>query len=263
MELTLYSFDAYVLDPTEQTLSRAGCRVPLTPKAFATLLMLVQRSGQVVHKDDLMKSIWGDVCVEEANLTQNIFTLRRIFAEGIDGKKYIETVPRLGYRFIASVSQIQRGPRTIPLLHSEKEQPKKSIAVVSFGHSDDDTQFEFLADGMVESIINSLSELPQLRVMAWSAVARYKGKNKDAREIGAELGVTNVLSARLRHINTKLMISAELLDVIDGWHLWGDAFSCDAHGLTEVQEQIAKKISDALKLKLTVDERERLAKRYT
>jgi tetratricopeptide (TPR) repeat protein len=75
--------------------------------------------------------------------------------------------------------------------------------------------------------------------------------------------VTNVLSARLRHINTKLMISAELLDVIDGWHLWGDAFSCDAHGLAEVQEQIAKKISDALKLKLTVDERERLAKRYT
>jgi DNA-binding winged helix-turn-helix (wHTH) protein len=174
MELTLYSFDAYVLDPTEQTLSRAGCRVPLTPKAFATLRMLVQRSGQVVHKDDLMKSIWGDVCVEEANLTQNIFTLRRIFAEGIDGKKYIETVPRLGYRFIASVSQIQRGPRTIPLLHSEKEQPKKSIAVVSFGHSDDDTQFEFLADGMVESIINSLSELPQLGAQSLATKERIK-----------------------------------------------------------------------------------------
>ena len=259
MDLYDYRFAAYELDKAEQLLLREGQPVPLTPKAFAILLMLIERSGHVVSKTDLMQAVWGDVCVEEANLTQNIFILRRILGEGVDGKKYIETVPRRGYRFVSPVSRILRS-ETQP--RSEDEQ-KKSIAVLPFADGNLDGTFEYLADGIAESIINSLSELPQLRVMAWSAVSRYKGKDKDPREIGAELGVPNLLSGRLRTVDKKLIISVELVDVRGGWRVWGETFTCDATGLFVVQPQISKQISDALKLKLTVDERERLEKRYT
>ena len=96
-----YEFGAYRLDTVERVLLRDGQPVPLTPKAFETLVVLVQNNGHVVEKDDLMKQVWQDTCVEEANLTQNIFTLRRVLEESSEKPKYIETVPRRGYRFVA------------------------------------------------------------------------------------------------------------------------------------------------------------------
>ena len=96
---SLYHFGPYRLDPGQRVLLRDGKPVSLTLKAFDTLITLVQRQGHVVEKDDLMKQVWPDACVEESNLTQNIFTLRKVLGETAEGLKYIETVPRRGYRF--------------------------------------------------------------------------------------------------------------------------------------------------------------------
>src|SRR6266446_2609876 len=93
----LYEFGSYQLDESERVLTREGCILPLTPKAFETLLVLVQNSGHVVKKDELMKQVWPNTYVEEGNLTQNIFALRRILGEELHGTKYIETVSRRGY----------------------------------------------------------------------------------------------------------------------------------------------------------------------
>src|SRR4030095_6208487 len=123
MDLDLYRFDVYELDTAEQLLLCEGRPVPLTPKAFAILLMLIERGGHVVSKTDVMKAVWRDTCVEEANLTQNIFTLRRILGEGVNGKKYIETVSRRGYRFVSSVLQVPRTGAPQPLA---EDQQKKS-----------------------------------------------------------------------------------------------------------------------------------------
>lgn len=106
-EKSLYEFGPYRLDPRERLLLRAGEPVALTPKAFETLLTLVRRSGRLVEKDELLEEVWAGTSVEESNVAQNIFALRRALGETEDGGKYIETVPKRGYRFLASVRIIE------------------------------------------------------------------------------------------------------------------------------------------------------------
>lgn len=106
----VYEFDSYRLDPQERLLWRDGVMVWLTPKAFDTLLVLVEQSGRVLSKDELMDRIWPNSFVEEANLAQNISTLRKALGESTDGLKFIETLPKRGYRFIVSVRKIRLEP---------------------------------------------------------------------------------------------------------------------------------------------------------
>jgi DNA-binding winged helix-turn-helix (wHTH) protein len=101
----LYEFGHFCLDATERLLLRQGAPVSLTPKVFETLLVLAQNSGRLMEKDELMKVLWPDTIVDEANLTQNIFVLRKVLGEGSGEQKFIETVPKRGYRFVANVTE--------------------------------------------------------------------------------------------------------------------------------------------------------------
>src|SRR4051812_14058964 len=101
----LYEFGPYRLDTAERLLLREGRPVPLTPKVFETLIVLVERRGRLVEKEELMKTVWPDSFVEEANLTNNVSILRKTLGEAPDGEVYIETVPKRGYRFAAPVKQ--------------------------------------------------------------------------------------------------------------------------------------------------------------
>jgi DNA-binding winged helix-turn-helix (wHTH) protein/TolB-like protein/Tfp pilus assembly protein PilF len=110
----IFEFDRFRLDAAERTLWRGGELVPLTPKVFGILLALVEQSGHVVQKDELMRQVWPDSFVEEGNLTQNISLLRKALGETADGKPYIETVARRGYRFVASVTRAESGQASKP-----------------------------------------------------------------------------------------------------------------------------------------------------
>src|SRR5256885_181905 len=98
-----FSFDCFRVDPTESVLLRDGKPVPLSPKVFDTLLALVERSGHIVSKDELVEIVWPDVFVEENNLTQYIAAARRALGDNRQEQRYIETVPKRGYRFARSV----------------------------------------------------------------------------------------------------------------------------------------------------------------
>src|SRR5918993_1239464 len=98
-----YEFGAFRIDTTERLLLRNGKPVPLTPKAYEMLLTLVERGGHVVEKEELFKEVWPDQFVEEGNLTQHAFALRKALGESSGEAHYIETVPRRGYRFVAEV----------------------------------------------------------------------------------------------------------------------------------------------------------------
>src|SRR6187397_669160 len=102
----LFEFGPYRLDTAEQLLLRDGEPVPLTPKSFETLLALVERSGHLVEKNELMKVVWADAFVEESNLTNNVYELRKLLDPGENGRSYIETVPKRGYRFTAPVKKL-------------------------------------------------------------------------------------------------------------------------------------------------------------
>lgn len=115
-----YEFGAFTLDPTQRQLLRAGKVVALTPKVFETLLALVENTGMVVTKDDLLNKIWPDTIVEERCLSQNIFLLRKALGEDSKDHNYIETIPKVGYRFLPSVSEGQNLSGTLVVQKSDR-----------------------------------------------------------------------------------------------------------------------------------------------
>ncbi len=138
-----------------------------------------------------------------------------------------------------------------------------SIAVLPFVNAGADPDTEYLSDGVTESLINSLSELPHLTVMSRNSVLRYKGRERDAQAAGRELKVQAVLSGRVVQRGDNLSINVELVDVKDNSHLWGEQYNRKLTDLLAVQNQIAEEISDKLRTRLTGEEKKRLAQRST
>jgi TolB-like protein/DNA-binding winged helix-turn-helix (wHTH) protein len=103
----LYEFGPFVLDPGERLLRHGVARMELPPRAFDTLLVLVENNGRLLEKDELMRAVWGDTVVEENNLSQVIYLLRRALRDGEDSVRYIETVPKRGYRFVTEVREFE------------------------------------------------------------------------------------------------------------------------------------------------------------
>jgi DNA-binding SARP family transcriptional activator/TolB-like protein len=141
--------------------------------------------------------------------------------------------------------------------------PSNSLAILPLVNASHDQGLEYLSDGITESIINNLSQLPQLKVMARSTVFRYKGREGDPREIGGHLGVRAVLTGRVMQRGDRLNIQTELVDVSDGSQLWGEQYDRRPADIFEVQEEIAREISEKLRLRLTGEERRRLTERHT
>src|SRR5215813_1909044 len=183
-----YEFGPYQLDPSKRILKREGEGIPLTPKATEILIVLVKHAGQLVEKDELLKEVWPDTFVEEANLSQNIFTLRRALGDDRTGPKYIETVARRGYRFLAAVRTVGQAGSVVGSLTTGVAQ-SPVVAVLPFLNNTSDPGLEYLADGITSNLINILSRITQLRVMSRSTVVRYTHKEVEPQEIGRHLGV--------------------------------------------------------------------------
>jgi eukaryotic-like serine/threonine-protein kinase len=138
-----------------------------------------------------------------------------------------------------------------------------SVAVLPFTNASSDPNTEYLTNGMTESIINTLSQVPKLQVMARSTVFSYKGREVDPRKVGQDLRVDAVLTGKVVQQGDALDVQTELVDVSRGSQIWGKRYHRSVTGILVVQEEIAKEITDALRLKLTGDDEKRLAKRYT
>jgi len=138
-----------------------------------------------------------------------------------------------------------------------------SLAVLPFLNAGDDPNAEYLSDGITESLINSLSQLPKVRVTARSTVFRYKGKDVDPQTVGRELNVRALLMGRVVGRGDTLSIQADLVDAADGSQLWGDRYHRKASDIFAIEEEIARQISEKLRAKLTGEDKKRLAKRHT
>jgi TolB-like protein/Flp pilus assembly protein TadD len=138
-----------------------------------------------------------------------------------------------------------------------------SLAVLPLANASTDQQMEYLSDGITESIINSLSQLPKLRVVPRSTVFRYKGSGADPQEVGRALGVRAVLTGRVLQVGDLLVVKTELIDVAQESQLWGEEYRRGPGDIFAIQEEISQEISEKLRLRLSGEERMRLAKRYT
>ncbi|HKA21488.1 MAG TPA: protein kinase [Blastocatellia bacterium] len=144
-----------------------------------------------------------------------------------------------------------------------KQEPIGSLAVLPFVNASNDPNAEYLSDGITESIISALAQVGDLKVMSSNSVFRYKGKPLEARAIGRELGVRAVVVGRLVQRGDTLSISTELIDVHDSSQLWGEQYNRKSSDILAVQEEIARQISEKLRLRLSGEDKGRLGKRYT
>ena len=150
-----------------------------------------------------------------------------------------------------------------PLKKPRARKAVDSLAILPFENASGDRDMEYLSDGITESIINHLTQLTRLKVMARSTVFRYKGKDVDPQAVGAELGVRAVVTGRVVQRGDTLVIKTELVDSTDGSQLWGEQFNQRIHDIFAVEEEIAREISEKLKLKLSGEQKRRLGKRHT
>ena len=168
-EVGVYEFGPFRLDLAERRLTRGGETVALKGKAFELLAVLVANSGRLLRKGELMQALWPDRVVEENNLTVSVSAVRKALGPPDDGARaYVETVPKVGYRFSAHVRSAGadgagRAPRVAPA--AEAEAPAEaidSVAVLPLLNVGGGVEDEYLSDGITESIISSLSLVPRL-----------------------------------------------------------------------------------------------------
>jgi len=256
----VYEFGSFRLYGSKrQLLRRDGTPVSLTSKAFDTLTYLVEHAGTVLQKDVLMRAVWADTVVEENNLNQNISILRRALGEGSGEHRYIATVPGHGYQFVAQVIVAAEQPA--------RSQPyqEASIAVLPFANLSADPDNEYFCDGLAEELINTLSQLHRVRVVARTSAFSFKGKQADIREIAEKLGVNMVLEGSVQKSGNRLRITAQLIDTADDCHLWSQRYDreMEMRDIFEVQDEITLAVVDALKLKLPPGEKSAALRHHT
>jgi serine/threonine protein kinase/Flp pilus assembly protein TadD len=149
-----------------------------------------------------------------------------------------------------SATDSSSGNQVTPLRKRRSRKAINSIAILPLVNASSDPNMEYLSDGITEVLINSLSRLPKLRVMARSTMFRYKGIDIDPLQIGNDLGVRAILTGRVRQINSNLIIGAELVDVSDGSQLWGEQYNRKMSDIFAIQDEISQEILDTLRLKL-------------
>jgi len=140
---------------------------------------------------------------------------------------------------------------------------KRSIAVLPFVNMSNDPEQEYFCDGMTEEIINALSHVENLKVIARTSAFMFKGKHEDMREIGKKLDVETLVEGSVRKVGDRIRITAQLIEVADGSHLWSERYDRDLEDIFAIQDEISLAIVDNLKVKLLVSEKDAIIKRYT
>jgi DNA-binding winged helix-turn-helix (wHTH) protein/tetratricopeptide (TPR) repeat protein len=265
MEMTkaakaVYEFGPFQLDQERYLLLRDGHTIQLSPKAFEILLFLVTHRGEVLKKDSLIEAIWPDTFVEESNLAQNIFLLRKALGEEKNEHRYIVTLPGVGYRFVAAVNEVasvESVPASVP------STSMASIAVLPFKSIDKSDDETFLGPGLADALIMRLSSIRNVKVRPTSAVLKYTGSKDDPLLVGRELNVDALLTGVIQREGENVRVSVQLVSVKDGITLWAEKFDEKFTNIFAIQDSISDQVVHSLELQLTGEERKQIKKSYT
>jgi DNA-binding winged helix-turn-helix (wHTH) protein/tetratricopeptide (TPR) repeat protein len=261
----IYKFGPFEIDMDRYLLMRDGKLVPLSPKVFETLIFLIENRGSVVKKDEIMSRVWPDTFVEESNLAQNIFLLRKALGEEKTEHRYIITIPGVGYRFVAHVVESFTQPSTkitAPEIATTVDSVR-SIAVLPFTNLVKESGDEFLGPGIADALIMRLSSIRHLKVRPTTAVLKYSDSIHDPLAIGRELNVDALLDGVYQRIGEQIRVSVQLVSVPNGLTLWATRFDEHFTNIFAIQDSISEQVVRSLALKLSGDEKNQLAKSYT
>jgi DNA-binding winged helix-turn-helix (wHTH) protein/Flp pilus assembly protein TadD len=228
----VFEFGCFRLDADKGVLWRAGEVVPLTPKALALLQALLEARGDVVPKADLMARVWPDTAVQEANLSVTVSMLRRTLGDQEDGRSWIETVSRRGYRFGGPVT----GPATTPVV---------ALAILPFEVLGEGAE-PHLGLGLADALISRLTGLERVRVRPTAAVTHLGGRHVDPRKAALDLGVDVVLTGTVRQQGESLRLRLQLVPRRADLRPWARQVDTPFTGLFDVEDRLAEDVATLL-----------------
>jgi DNA-binding winged helix-turn-helix (wHTH) protein/tetratricopeptide (TPR) repeat protein len=246
---SLHAFGPYRLDARRRLVWKGEELLEVPPKAAELLAVLVAEAGEVVPKEELLRRVWPDTFVEEANLSVNVSILRKALGDQPDGRPWIQTVARRGYRFLGPVQAQAAAPR--------------SLAVLPFRSLGSDEADDALGLGMADALITRLAATGRVSVRPTSTVRRFAAGDFDPVEAGRKLAVDAVLDGRLQRSGSRLRLTLQLVAAAGGAPLWADRFDEEFTHLFAVEDAVAERVAAALVAELSADERQKLGRRQT
>ena len=292
-------FGVFELDPQAGELRKKGMKIRLQGQPVEILAMLLQRPGETITREELQKKLWPvDTFVDfEQGLNNAIKRLRASLDDSAENPHFIETLPRHGYRFIGSVNGLEqvpaerakttrsagasilraalgivailalaavlvglnvRGWRDRLFMRSPKPQIQ-AIAVLPLTNLSGDPEQEYFADGMTESLITELGKISSPRVISRQSVMQYKASKKSLQEIAGELKVDAVLEGAVVRSGERMRVTIHLAQAFPERQLWAQEYDRSIRDVLSLQGEIARAITDEIQVKLTPEERTRLA----
>jgi DNA-binding winged helix-turn-helix (wHTH) protein/TolB-like protein len=295
-------FGAFEINLDRRELLQNGEPVKLRDQSFLLLAALLEQPGELVTREEFRSKLWtrGTFVDFDHSLNAAIKRLRDDLGDDSDTPRFIETVPKRGYRFLASVEdpsigQIESSPLSLtPVVVAVQTKrdltpvwrtlgylallgvvvsialyvfPRRplvdSIAIVPLANLTGNPEMDYLGDGMTDVLINNISQVPNLKVISGSSMRRYKGRDIDLQTLGRELQVQAVLTGKYALRRNNLLISVELTDLRDNRHIWGEQYNRSLDDMAEVQEEVSRQITDMLRLTLTQEQRQRISRKLT
>src|SRR5215471_10699157 len=245
----LLRFGAFELDPGSGELRRGGDLIRLPPQPFRVLELLVRRGGEVVTRDQIREHVWpGDTVVDfEQGLNFCVRQIREALGDSADAPRFIETLPRRGYRFLIPVMDAPpAGPARVP-----------ALIVLPFRMLRPDPETEFLAFSLPDALTGSLSGLRSQVVRSSVAAARFAA-DTEPRRIAAEADVDLIVSGTLLRSGGEIRVSTQLTDAATGTLLWSHAAQAPVGDLFQVQDELTRHIVTSLELPLSHREQQQL-----
>jgi TolB-like protein/DNA-binding winged helix-turn-helix (wHTH) protein len=275
------SFGEFELNVRTGELRRNGAVQKLQPQPAKVLVILVSRAGEIVTRQDFFQEVWGsDTYVDfEHGLNFAIRQIRSVLGDDPASPRYLETVPKRGYRFIAAVNEpVQPQKAASPTPANAKVPPRllaavagvvflaltilavihwwpgkgtanrkvDSLAVLPLRNLSADPQQEYFSEGMTDELITDLSKVAGLRVISHTSVERYRDTKRPLPEIARELGVAAVVEGTVMRADNRVRVTAQLIDARSDQHVWADSYERDFRDLLVLQDEVSRKIASEI-----------------
>lgn len=238
-------FGVFEMDLASGELRKGGIRIRLQEKPFQVLSALAQRPGEVVTKEELKNLVWPDVSVEvELALPAAVTKIRKALGDLAESPRFVETVPKRGYRFLTPLA-IQQAPQ-------------QAVAVLPFRNLSPDQDQEYFSDGLTDALITELAKIGALKVISRTSIMLYKGADKSATEIAAELGVNALVEGSVQRDGDRVRINVQLIDAEKDDHIWAETYDRGLAAILAVQGEIARDVAAKIHVNLTPNELGRL-----
>ena len=250
-------FGPFEADFRAGELRKHGVKLKLVGQPFEVLVVLLERPGQLVTREELRARLWPtDRFVDfDHSLNAAVNKLRDALSDSAEKPNYVETLPRRGYRFISAV-----GLHDSQNLLGKPSSPKiQSLVVLPLENLSKNPDEEYFADGMTDQLITNLTQISALKVISRTSAMRYKGTKKSLPEIAQELDVDAVVEGTVMWAGGRVRISAQLIEAPTDHHLWAASYERDLRDVLSMQEEVTRAIVSEIRVKLTAQEQERLA----